>query len=61
MLKKEKKCSWISPYIQSCTKSEWGLFWVETHPPARFCGKPVSNSCVVFLTDQAANKQTHAV
>ena len=44
--------SWIS------TKSPWGLFWAETHPPSTFQGNLFTSICVILLTNQPTNQQT---
>ena len=52
LLKKVSENSCICPFIRIHTKSYWGLFWAETHPPSKFCWNGLSSFCVIMITNQ---------
>ena len=61
MSKTVRKNHWIRPVFRICTKSQWGLFWSESRPPAppaKFCGSPFCSFSVILLTNQPTNQPT---
>ena len=58
MLKKGTKKSWIPPFLWFWTKSNWVVFWAETHPLSKFHRNLLSGFCVILLTNQPTNQQT---
>lgn len=54
------RCQKMAPcsLILICTKSQWGLFWVETRPPSNLHGNTFSSFGVILLTNQQTTYKT---
>lgn len=48
-----RKKSWIHQF-----KSQQGLIWAETRPPAKFGGNLFGSFCLILITNQQTDRQT---